>query len=409
MPEKIPLGQMESERLELKGRDALKEPEKIAREVVAFLNAEGGEIWIGLAEGENGTAEKVEPIEDPNQARIRLRDSLVDTIEPRLSAEVRIEVVVEGEGAVLLISTIPEEGKKPYALLRKGGREFLIRVADRMRPMTREEIFARNAPSEDELDGLVQSLRQELEEERRSASQGSRGFYWFRLKPAKDLELDLDRLEGSNLLIDPSLTGNRRVGRNFVAAFTVGHLRPVRQRHQKRVCLEVGKHEIFWLRIYRDGSLAFTAPLASFHAGVQPGAEKPLWPEALAEYPVSLLRLAGALYGEESLWEGDKLPSPQLEVGAHLAIFGLGGWSLRPGTPRLPLWFQFLREEPKIYQEEDFILERPLIFKAKEIRDEPDRCGYRLVRRFYEEAFLFSEDDLPDYFDCKTGRLVLPE
>jgi hypothetical protein len=406
MSERIPLGQRESGRLEFKGREALKEPEKIAREVVAFLNAEGGEIWIGLVEGEGGTAEKVEPIENVDQARIRLRDSLVDTIEPPLASELKVEAVHASEGAVLRITIDPRSARKPYAVLRKGGHWFMIRVDDRVRSMTREEIFARNPPSEDELGRLFEKLRQEAEEEGRSVARRGEEFYWLKLKPAQALELDLDRLESSNLLIDPSLTGNRRVGQNFVAAFTVGQLRPVRKRHQQRPCLEVGKQEAFWLRVYREGSLVFTAPLASFHGGVLPGAEKPLWVKALAEYPVSVFRLAGALYRDESLWV--RSPSAQLNVGAHLAIFGLGGWSLRPGSLRSTPW-SFRREELRIYQDKDFLLEPPLGFKVREIRDEPDRCGYRLVKRFYSDAFGFSEDDLPEEFDRQTGRLVLPE
>lgn len=52
-----PLGQVESVRLEFKGRDA--RPIDIGRAVVALLNASGGNIWWGVkAEGEKATAEE---------------------------------------------------------------------------------------------------------------------------------------------------------------------------------------------------------------------------------------------------------------------------------------------------------------------------------------------------------------
>lgn len=39
---------------------------------------------------------------------------------------------------------------------------------------------------------------------------------------------------------------------------------------------------------------------------------------------------------------------------------------------------------------------------------EPDRCGFRLVRRVYR-AFGLRESDIPSEFDRRVGRLILPE
>ena len=93
MAVEIPLGRVEDQHLELKSRDALKHPETIAREVVAMLNADGGEIWIGIRE-ENGRAMEIEPVDDAEPAKERLWDHLVDSLEPALRHdEVRIELV----------------------------------------------------------------------------------------------------------------------------------------------------------------------------------------------------------------------------------------------------------------------------------------------------------------------------
>src|SRR6185295_20094854 len=97
--------------LEFKGIDALKDPEKIAREVVAMLNAQGGKVWVGLRE-EDGRAVAVEPIADPEREKGRLLNYLVDTIEPAISnSMVNIEVQDQGQGAVLDIVVGPAAAK----------------------------------------------------------------------------------------------------------------------------------------------------------------------------------------------------------------------------------------------------------------------------------------------------------
>ena len=44
------IGKRESATLEFKAQEILKAPAKIAREVVGFLNASGGHVWIGVQE-----------------------------------------------------------------------------------------------------------------------------------------------------------------------------------------------------------------------------------------------------------------------------------------------------------------------------------------------------------------------
>jgi hypothetical protein len=56
----------------------------------------------------------------------------------------------------------------------------------------------------------------------------------------------------------------------------------------------------------------------------------------------------------------------------------------------------------------DAIAERPLVFTTEEFLLETDYCGFRLLRRIYQ-AFGLREDDIPQEFDRRTGRLVLPE
>ena len=60
----------------VQGAEALKTPEIVARGVVAMLNADGGEVWVGLRE-ENERAVVVESIQDREREARRLLDYLV--------------------------------------------------------------------------------------------------------------------------------------------------------------------------------------------------------------------------------------------------------------------------------------------------------------------------------------------
>ena len=101
-----PRGKTESQTLEFKGRDALKQMKAISRSVVAMLNASGGEIWIGVAE-EVGMAVRVEPIEDVEERKQALWNHLVDTLDPiPKEEEVSLESVDTSEGSVLRIEVV---------------------------------------------------------------------------------------------------------------------------------------------------------------------------------------------------------------------------------------------------------------------------------------------------------------
>lgn len=399
----IPLGEKEDNRLEFKGADALKDPEKIAREVVAMLNAEGGEVWVGLRE-EREKALAVEPVADPETEARRLQDFLVDKIEPSvLGPEVRVQVVGEVEGTVLRIIVAPEQGRKPYALLKKGeGRHFVVRVGGRIRPMTREELFPRERVRNLEREALTHA-EAELNTERNALFEGHKELFWLRVQPVPSFSLNLDALRASGILIDPSRTRNRRTGETFFLA--AGGTRP--RLEAGKVVL--GMQDDFRLSIFRRDGLEFRAPLRILHAGNEPGAPKPLYWLTLVEMPVSVFRLLSRLLQEENLWE--EPVSEETVFIASLALLGLEGWTLRPSSPRnfpsLSGWGNYLLRDPRALSEPN-LLSTPLRFRLAEVRDHPDRCGFRLASRIYE-AFGYGMDDMPPEFDQEAGRLILPE
>lgn len=394
MSSKIPLGQREGPRLEFKGAAALKAPETIARGVVAMLNAEGGNIWVGLRE-ENERAVAIESIPDETREARRLIDHLLDTIEPAPLNEVEVEPETSEEGFVLRVAVKPQPGRKPYALLKGGGRQFVIRVGPRSRPMTRQEIeeqFSAGAsisPSREEraLDDAKSRLAEAREQVRRA--DGER--FWLGLEPAADLNLNLQDPRFETLLQDPLATGNRRSGWSFVVQFGPGpHLQ------KDRLVMTDSSYDMPYGRVItlqRRGGLTFEVPLDALF---WKGEEREIWPFALLEYPISALRIAGAIYA-------DVLPHGA-RVVADLSFFGIRGWKLRPYSPD-----RWLRGIPRPFEEsEDLVSDGPLDFSADEVKNEPDLCGYRLVERVYE-AFGIRREQLPAEFDVKSGRLILLE
>lgn len=397
-PIEIPLGRSESQRLEFKGAAALKRPERIGREVAAMLNSGGGEVWIGLGE-EGSRAVQVEPIPRADREAKRLLDFLLDSLSPPLSArEVVVERVPaepsEGEAStaeLIRVVVTPDPGKGPYALTSSSGWLFVMRVQERLRPMTRDEVFDRNAAERDSIEAAVDRVL----DDRQRALEDRHPRLWIAIQPAEGLELELggslyDELEW--LLEDPLRTDNRPSGWHFARTserprlssdqITWGHSIPqldVRQIAQ----------------ITSSGGLTCEVSLRRLLHSKAPGE---LWPVPLLEYPASAFRIAAKIY------EG-RLGSTR-PVAADFAIFNARSWKLRPGAPG-SFWSA---DEAVIFEEApDILADRPLIFTAAEIKDKPDHCAFRLVRRVYEAFGLRQDAILPGVYDPVAGRLVFEE
>lgn len=385
MTDRVPLGEKEDLHREFKSRDALKKPEIIAREVVAMLNADGGTVWVGLRD-DNDRAVAVEPVPDADRERLRLRDYLVDTIEPSpAGGEVEVRQVETDEGNILKIEVRPQENKTAYAHLREGGRFFLLRFDDRTRPMSREELVASLRRSATDGEEGQRKAREHLLEERVRLESGDGEVFWLGIEPAINIELDLQDQRYEDYLTDPSQTGNRGSGWSFA--------RSVHPPILKKGVLASRPEERRVSEIRRNGGLRFRAPLESLYWKGDP---KELWPYILLEYPISAFRLARRIYE-------DKL-RPRDAVMVDLALIGIRGWKLRGGTPGT--WG--FSGPVEYLESKDLIWEKPLVFSFEEVQAEPDRCGYRLVERVYE-AFGLGRDSIPKEFDRQTGRLILPE
>ncbi|MGC9984784.1 MAG: ATP-binding protein [Polyangia bacterium] len=383
------LGKAESDRLEFKQKAVLERPASIGREVVGFLNAKGGEVWIGVEE-KDGRAVALQPIADIERSLISLRDHLIDTIEPQFMTD---EVNLDPEGALLRVTV--EKGKNPPYAQRDGGRRFWIRIGARLREMSREEIgkeFAEVFKGQSTRKDRVAEIAAQLRKDQATVAL-ARPQLWLRLVPTESLEIDFNDKPTQEQfriwLTDPRATGNRRSGFSFSNDRTSPDFKVPRVVH--------GAEEDYRrTQVTEDGRVTFAV---NDHGLRRLEIENPYFePYALVEYPVSVFRLMAAILGRHGEGHTD------LRVVAGLAISGIRGWSLSPGSPREParLW-----GGPKALEYEVLEIDPSrLVFTADEIKQNPDRCGLLVIRRIYGE-FGFDSNEIPPEFDQQQGRLLL--
>ncbi len=386
------IGQREGVRTEFKRADALKDPSNIAREVVAFLNMEGGDIWIGVGELE-GMADSLEAIPDPEHQRGRLQDALVDLIEPSPIVGTELDIHEEpfsedGTQKLLRVSVQPGQ-RRPYALLRQTARAYLVRTGSRLRPMTREEIaeaFKGASSRRDRVSEVVGEVEADLH---KWADDGFAGMKIL-VRPTDDPALGLDKAMLEPLLRDPSLTGNRMSGWNFTSDYLY-----LKSFHRSgRAGYEFREEQGRWLtmKIWQRGDIELSIDLDRLH---WKGPPQSIWPFALLEFPASVMRLAKKLY--------EAATRPE-QVVLGMGLFQIRGWKLAPHSPAS--WSYGITSATS-FDEEDHFFGNPIVVTRKELDESPDRCAYRLVRQVYE-AFGFEERQIPQEYNRETGQLTFP-
>lgn len=361
-----------------------------------MLNAEGGTIWIGIEDDKEGAAGAVEPVAEPEREKRRLLDYLVEAVEPTpIEDEVVIEVHALGAGdrGLLAIRVRPsgaDSGRVPAAFLRKGGRHYVRRIDARNHQMTRAEVFRRETPLGDR---AMDEAHRELVAARTAFRDAGEDGLWmgFRTVRRIQLETQLNRERLHQIAYDPSLSGNRRTGRHFAQSRHPALLTKDGVRWED--WSDEGGRRVSSVEVRDDGTLQFSASKRILLRG-EP---EEISPWRLLEYPISAFRIARVIY------QGLLVPSDS--VLADLALFGVGGCKLRPGTP-VDQFFHL--NDPVEWPESDLVWDPARVFSFEEIDTAPDRCGFQLVRRVYQ-AFGFRQEDVPREYDRETARLVLPE
>ena len=394
----LPLGLKEDFHLEFKASAALREPANIVREIVAFMNADGGSLWVGIAE-KDGVASSIEAVSNVEQECARLQNAIVDLIEPSpaVGKEVAIHVVAlpAAPDSGLLHIEIRKGHHGPYALRRQSGRAFLRRTGSRLREMTRDEIATAFSGAPQQEVRATEKIRRSIDERMRKwADQGSFAGLKLIVEPAGEVNLALTRAALEPILRNPQLSGNRPLGWNFASNYAEPKPRP----HGWQFG-EVGK--VQWLSISEKGAIEFSAVLERLHWKGEPNE---LWPFALIELPVSVVRLARTLMADFASPPVD----PGLRIVLALGLFQIGECTLAPFSPAA---FGYQMARPKkfmdISQQSFFFSDPPVEVPWKELAASPDRSVYPLVRQLYR-AFEYEENQIPAEYSADSRELRFP-
>ena len=118
-------------------RDATRN--KIAREIVAFANADGGAVVIGIDENEEQPhrAISVCPIPNCEDFADRLRRAIYEIVEPKIPMLAVRAIRTNGTDGVI-IASVPKSMRAPHRV--EPFKECFRRVADESRPMSMREI-----------------------------------------------------------------------------------------------------------------------------------------------------------------------------------------------------------------------------------------------------------------------------
>lgn len=385
------IGRREDHRTEFKAAEALEKPSNIAREVVALLNANGGDIWVGIDE-QDGVAVSVRGPRDPEHARQALWNHLVDTIEPSPQHdEVESHVSPGGQGVIRV--SVRNGHRKPYSHLANRGRQFPMRIGDRIREMTLDEIgsaFRGASAQSDQLAKRKVDLGKELEKVRPSA-------LWWTFVPVVPLDIDFEHLDAAakaffqRVLMDPSESGNRPTGWTMVFDETTPKFSTEGVVHRFG---EKPGHEV---RIQPDGRLIFQAPRRRLSRNWD-DKDLAVFPYSLLELPVSSFRMASRILARYKKVGDDS----KILIAAQFN--DVAGTKLVAGSPRDP-FFGSGYSEDGTFEGKTLVIE-PFEIATQDIVAKPDQAAYRLIRRLYER-FGLTEKAIPPEFDKATGVLRL--
>lgn len=395
------IGLREGERLELKSGEILEHPARLLGEIVAFLNAEGGDIYIGVEE-ENGVATAVPGVEDPAGIH-RLMDLLADRIEPIPPSPTRTDIPADSGRPVIQLR-VPKGEDGPYALRESASYRFPLRFGDRIRHRSwlqiRREI---DGPGEGD---PAQEARELMLCRREEFLANRTGEPTLRVaiaptEPKEDLFRGRDE-EVRLALEDVGVTGNRYSGWTYQVSELARWSPEGEVRRRQRRWEQGGKESPYrHLVIEENGWITFTTAYDhgwTWHAqAMEERGERGLDPFVLVEYPASVVRLGSWLYDKADL---------RGSVLLELVLRDIEGIQLGAGHPSSPR-YRF-RKSWKVCDQQDILVgpTAPIEVTAAEFRENPDPVTYGLVSEVYEE-FEFGEADIP-FFQRESRKLVFP-
>ena len=138
--------------------------EDLMADLVAFANAGGGLMLIGIAEDQQGKAESLRPMTGDEAKKLAdtIRDLAIAYIKP---GNIQLEVVpfqMKDDGSEWIVAIRTGEGiDKPYMSAYRDRTHFAIRVGNRKRSMAHEEILHRfvSGPQDQRMAEIVAEIK----------------------------------------------------------------------------------------------------------------------------------------------------------------------------------------------------------------------------------------------------------
>lgn len=397
-------GKHEGQKLEFKGRDSVDDARTIPRAVCAMLNADGGEVLVGVKDDGHE-----DPLDDPLGAERAVHDKLISTISPSLPKQLKIERF--DDAAALRIVVPAGEKHALYAVKSTEGRFFVpIRSGARTQNLDWLEIrhkLANGASPTATADWSPERVRSEmatwieLASAEPSSSLRSMGglFVWLGVETrgSEDL-LDAVRPELIRVVGDPETIGIDRDGWHFSTLATRLGTQVVRQKDNRLLSGDLAEG-YRCLDVFARGGLVlrFATRLGSEMRWGQNIAEQErstiLNPWALSESISSCARLLDAL-----LEAADVEP---VRVWGALELTRSSGLQLPPHRPNIAAFHLWHRWPPALT---DAVVSANREIDGSEFRERPDRLAHRLLTDVYR-TFGHNDSAVP-FWDREQERFV---
>lgn len=394
---------------------------ELVKDIVAFLNTDGGYLVLGIKEDGNGRAERFIGVEDPEAVRRSILDRCLDRIDPRPP---RLSVAIGNvDGADIVVVHVPESDQKPHCARPDAEHHFFWRrYEDGNKLMTMAEI--RECLEGDRVERRLTELHMDisaLRHAQRRADEMSRPVSGQELFTLSSDEAFFHHLEQRlvaevgdrpcyRLLACPIPVNDLDLRDHISELYELAdsppvlrphgwELKPYAEARATELGVEAVQSQCDQLRVFRNGCVEYrvAADSESFH-WAETGDPKPVNPFAIIE-PAATLPLLVQKVCSVAGYQG--------QTQFRLALLNIEGMYLLPYRPQS---FGYSRAKysigtpygPKPFPDKHLRIP-PVNTSAEAL---PGQVAWRLVSHVYHRFGYMKEQEVPFFDDehkCTLG------